>query len=80
MYVPFRVVLFSPNAPPASLVVQSLYEQAHEYSNLANRVVPIPTDVLLACDDRGLKGKDLHNIALAARSASQYWFHWSIMY
>ncbi|KAH0840115.1 hypothetical protein J3R83DRAFT_1091 [Lanmaoa asiatica] len=49
--------------------IQSLYEQAHEYANLANRAVPIATDVLLACSDRGLKGKELHNVALASRSA-----------
>ncbi|KAF8558785.1 hypothetical protein OG21DRAFT_1595082 [Imleria badia] len=48
--------------------VQALYEQAHEYANLANRAVPIATDLLLACNDRGLKGKDLHNIALASQS------------
>ncbi|KAN0097264.1 hypothetical protein V8E55_001710 [Tylopilus felleus] len=49
--------------------VQALYEQAHEYANLANRDAPIAADVLLACNDRGLKGKDLHNIVLASRSA-----------
>ncbi|KAI9574483.1 hypothetical protein HD554DRAFT_2165969 [Boletus coccyginus] len=49
--------------------IQALYEQAHEYANLANRAMPIATDVLLACHDRGLKGKDLHNIALASQSA-----------
>jgi transcription initiation factor TFIID subunit 8 len=67
--------LVPPNAPSASLVVQALYEQAHEYANLANRAVPIATDVLLACNDRGLKGKDLHNIALASQSARRYRLH-----
>ncbi|KAG9317653.1 hypothetical protein JVU11DRAFT_1864 [Chiua virens] len=50
--------------------VQTLFEHAHEYANLANRAVPMATDVLLACNDRGLKGKDLHGIVLASRSSS----------
>ncbi|KAG8218838.1 hypothetical protein J3R82DRAFT_4516 [Butyriboletus roseoflavus] len=49
--------------------IQTLYEQAHEYANLANRAMPIATDALIACNDRGLKGKELHDIALTSRSA-----------
>ncbi|KAF8450310.1 hypothetical protein L210DRAFT_3520269 [Boletus edulis BED1] len=48
--------------------IQALYEQAHEYANLASRAIPVAADVLLACNDRGLKAKDLHGIALASRS------------
>ncbi|KAF8843149.1 hypothetical protein BDN67DRAFT_897862 [Paxillus ammoniavirescens] len=48
--------------------IQTLYERAHEYANLANRATPVAKDVLLACDERGLKGRDLHNIALASES------------
>lgn len=80
MYVPFRAVLVPPNAPSVPLVLQTLYEQAHEYANLANRAVPIAADALLACNDRGLKGKDLHNIAVASRSASQCLLHWIVVY
>jgi len=46
--------------------VQSLYEQAHEYANLANRAVPVAADLLVACNDRGIKGKDLHSVARPA--------------
>ncbi|KAF9222033.1 hypothetical protein BS17DRAFT_709961 [Gyrodon lividus] len=48
--------------------VHTLYERAHEYANLANRAIPVAKDVLLACDERGLKGRDLHNIALTSKA------------
>jgi hypothetical protein len=47
-------------------VVQSLYEQAHEYANLANRAVPVAADLLVACNDRGIKSKDMHSVAKSA--------------
>lgn len=62
-----------------SLVIRTLYEQAHEYANLANRAAPVAMDVLLACSDRGLKGKDLHHVALASQSAGQHSFPCLVM-
>ncbi|KAF9247110.1 hypothetical protein BU15DRAFT_69950 [Melanogaster broomeanus] len=50
--------------------IQTLYERAHEYANLANRETPVANDVLIACNERGLKGKDLHNIAVASKSTA----------
>lgn len=47
-----------------AVVVTRLYEQAHEYANLANRAGPIPTDLALACQDNGLATTDLRRIAL----------------
>jgi transcription initiation factor TFIID subunit 8 len=53
-------------------VIQTLYERAHEYANLASRETPVANDVLIACNERGLKGRDLHNIAIASESTGQY--------
>lgn len=37
------------------VVVEKLYESAHELANLANRSGPIVTDLLLACKAEGLE-------------------------
>ncbi|KIJ70492.1 hypothetical protein HYDPIDRAFT_77784 [Hydnomerulius pinastri MD-312] len=52
--------------------IQNLYERAHEYANLASRAVPIAKDALLACDEQGLAGKDLHAIAVASQSTGEH--------
>ncbi|KAG0702360.1 hypothetical protein DFH29DRAFT_922034 [Suillus ampliporus] len=44
--------------------VQKLYERAHQYATLANRAIPIAKDVLLACEERDLKTKDLRTVAV----------------
>lgn len=51
------------------LVVELLYERAHEYANLANRAGPIATDLLLASERCGMQTKDLHK--LGARSSKK---------
>ena len=50
------------------LVIERLYEQAHEYANLANRAGPIATDLLRASVDRGMQTKDLHKLGRAKSS------------
>lgn len=45
------------------LVVQQLFQRAHEYANLANRARAIASDVLLACDDFDLTPKELNKIS-----------------
>jgi hypothetical protein len=44
-------------------VIQNLYERAHQYANLANRAIPIAKDMLVACEERDLKTKDLRTVA-----------------
>jgi hypothetical protein len=72
MYVSLLLSSFHFELLSVMPVIQTLYERAHEYANLANRATPVAKDVLLACDERGLKGRDLHNIALASESIGQY--------
>ncbi|KAG2370090.1 hypothetical protein BDR07DRAFT_1468232 [Suillus spraguei] len=43
--------------------IQNLYERAHQYANLANRAIPIAKDMLVACEERKLKTKDLRTVA-----------------
>ncbi|KAG2755746.1 hypothetical protein P692DRAFT_20717167 [Suillus brevipes Sb2] len=43
--------------------IQNLYERAHQYANLANRAIPIAKDMLVACEERDLKTKDLRTVA-----------------
>lgn len=50
--------------------VQRLYEGAHDYANLACRATPVAKDVLLACDDQGVKVNDLHTIAIKSKSTA----------
>ncbi|KAI6151816.1 hypothetical protein BKA82DRAFT_124721 [Pisolithus tinctorius] len=50
--------------------VQRLYEGAHDYANLACRATPVAKDVLLACDDQGVKVNDLHTIATKSKSTA----------
>ena len=45
--------------PHGGLVVQQLYERAHEYANLANRASPVVTDVLAASDDYNLEASEI---------------------
>jgi len=60
----FRVRLRCPGLFPVNillvLVVERLYQHAHEYSNLANRAGPIVTDLMLACRDINLQPKALY--------------------
>jgi hypothetical protein len=51
------------------VVVELLYERAHEYANLANRAGPIATDLLLASERCGMQTKDLHK--LGAKSSKK---------
>ncbi|OAX39167.1 hypothetical protein K503DRAFT_106049 [Rhizopogon vinicolor AM-OR11-026] len=44
--------------------VQKLFERAHQYANLANRAIPIAKDMLLACEERDLRTKDLRAVAV----------------
>lgn len=44
------------------LVVERLYESAHELANLANRSGPIVTDLLLACKGEGLEIEQLRKM------------------
>ena len=46
------------------LVVEQLYERAHQYANLANRTGPIAKDLMLACEDKKLLPKDLYRAGL----------------
>jgi transcription initiation factor TFIID subunit 8 len=46
------------------LVVGRLYEEAHNYANLANRSGPIVTDLMEACKVSALEAKDLHICAV----------------
>lgn len=48
---------------PQRAVIQNLYERAHQYANLANRAIPIAKDMLMACEERDLKTKDLRTVA-----------------
>lgn len=45
------------------LVVERLYQQAHEFANLANRAGPIAKDILLASQECGLQTKELRELA-----------------
>lgn len=44
------------------LVVQQLFQRAHEYANLANRAGAIPSDVLLACEEFDIPPKELYQV------------------
>lgn len=50
--------------------IQNLYERAHQYANLANRAIPIAKDMLMACEERDLKTKDLRTVVAAFTKAS----------
>lgn len=47
------------------LVVQQLFQRAHEYANLANRAGAIASDLLLACEDFDLHPKDLYKVKIS---------------
>lgn len=58
---PFILLVFELTSQRA--VIQNLYERAHQYANLANRAIPIAKDMLVACEERDLKTKDLRTVA-----------------
>lgn len=42
--------------------MQQLFQQAHEYANLANRARSIVSDVMMACEDLQLQPKKMNEI------------------
>lgn len=50
--------------------LQTLYERAHDYADLAGRTAPTAKDLLAACDEQTLTVKDLHTIAIQSKSAA----------
>jgi len=47
--------------------IRRLFDQSHEYANLANRATPIATDMFQACEDHGMKTKDLRQVATSLK-------------
>lgn len=60
----------TPKLMSQRVVVQQLFERAHQYANLANRAIPIAKDMLLACEERDLKSKDLRAVAVEFTKSS----------
>ncbi len=64
------------------VVVQQLFQRAHEYANLANRARAIASDVLLACEDFDLTPRELNKVnkVTAKRKKGMHCVHRSSLY
>ncbi|KAF8076141.1 hypothetical protein FPV67DRAFT_1664442 [Lyophyllum atratum] len=49
------------------VVVEQLFERAHEYANLSNRAGAIATDLILACDEFDMLPEKLRGVQLKTR-------------